>query len=643
MREPAASSSKVSGDGSASGTDCLRESLPDAAALKELLETLGEKVHAVAGSVWFPQVTSDGKAALRLVATSGSHAALSDYAGPQREDMQRAAAECSQTGAPLLLMPHLQAPERNLFNRSAEALVSLPLHLSGHASGVLQWWAGADVERGELTRGTGELQAETVSLGKRWQQRETRMAAHRAEVQARLLDLAVEMAALRDAAGVAQLMAVHALALIGGERSTVMVRTRGRWKVLAVSGQERVDQRGAHAQAALQLAKSMRGNGNPPDSGLRFPAARDGWEGQATLEWGEPGSDEAWGLIWMEATSAGVFEFSQKAAETADKQALVPIQLFRRMAAAALRSSLTFEQTWMGRWAAKSTPRPSFEPGRPVGRWIRKLAPLVLMAMAAWWPIPEKLEADCMIRPVVRGYVAAEIPGRVDSILVREGDEVQAGQAVALLDATRLETELQTAEQLRLRHEGEVERHRGKGEEALAQVAAAQARAAAAECDRLRTAIQLCQLKTPVSGVVVTQDLHLLAGVYLEAGQNLAEVAGTSSWNLRLDLREQDMGPLVDQLGSGERPEVRYILHTLSSEVLTTRLGGPGDVGPMVVHAGGKGILPVLTGPITLPTKTSLRLRSGLSGRAVVILLPRPALLVMTRGFLNWLRLHWWL
>jgi len=135
----------------------------------------------------------------------------------------------------------------------------------------------------------------------------------------------------------------------------------------------------------------------------------------------------------------------------------------------------------------------------------------------------------------------------------------------------------------------------------------------------------------------------LLAGVYLEAGQNLAEVAGTSLWNLRLDLREQDVGLLAGHLESGGRPEVRYILHSLSSEVLSTRLGGLDELGPMVVHEGGRGLIPVITGPLSLPNTSALHLRSGLSGRAVVVLPSRPALLVLTRGFVHWLRLRWWI
>jgi hypothetical protein len=38
---------------------CLRESLPDAAALSDLLQTLGTRFRAVAGSVWLLHKPSD--------------------------------------------------------------------------------------------------------------------------------------------------------------------------------------------------------------------------------------------------------------------------------------------------------------------------------------------------------------------------------------------------------------------------------------------------------------------------------------------------------------------------------------------------------------------------------------------------------
>lgn len=624
-------------------SECLRESLPDAAAWGELLQSLGTRLQAVAGSVWLLNRPSEGPAALRLTATWGLHTALSNPASPQREDMQRAALECSKSTAPLLLMPHLQAPERNLFNRSPEALVSVPLRMGGGIAGIMQWWADASLGREELTRHVEALQAEAIPVGELWQQREMRMASRRAQAQAGLLDMAADMAALNDASSVAQLLAVHALELMGGERSTVLVRLRGRWKVLAVSGQEAVDKRGAHAREAMELAKTFTEGAQAEGAALQFPAGRAESLSQLVLTWGEPDSKEIWGMLWVEAAAANAFEYVQKAAETNDKLALAPIEDFRRLVVPALRSALAMEQTWMGRRTVKQLSAARFGAAGAAGGWMKRLALVTLIILAACWPMPEKLEADCMVRPVVRGFVAAEVPGRVDAILVREGEEVKVGQVVAKLDTTQLETGLAAAEQMRLRHEGEVERHRGKGEEAMARVAAAQARAAAAECDRLRSAIQLCQLKSPVAGVVVTRDLHLLAGIYLEAGQNLAEVAGTSLWNLRLDLREQDIGPLAGHLQSGRHPEVRYILHSLSSEILTTRLGGLDELGPMVVHEAGRGVIPVITGPLSLPQGSALHLRSGLSGRAVVVLPSRPALFVLTRGFVHWLRLRWWI
>ncbi|MBX7196902.1 MAG: hypothetical protein K1X94_32935 [Sandaracinaceae bacterium] len=243
--------------------------------MSELLEAYGAKLRAVAGGVWFPQRLADGQTALRLVATWGRHAALADPAGPQREDMQRAAANCSKTSAPLLLMPHLQAPERNLFNRSSEALVSLPWRLSWAVPSVLQWWVAAGTGREELIQRVEEMQVETVALGLLWQERELRMATRGAKIQAGLLDLASEITALRDAESVAQLLAVHALAVMGGERSTVLVRSRGRWKVLAVSGQDSVDKRCAHVQAALRLAESLHCEPDALGTGLHFLESRE--------------------------------------------------------------------------------------------------------------------------------------------------------------------------------------------------------------------------------------------------------------------------------------------------------------------------------------------------------------------------------
>lgn len=651
---------------------CLRSTLPDTAAWQCLLQTLGRQISAMAGVVWLPQLVpaasgSGQNLTLKLAAPWGEHAGLSDYAGPQREDMQRAAAECLRGAKPLLLMPHLQLPERQLFNRSNEALVTLPVVHQGAVVGVLQWWAAASLERDALAQGVEALYLDCATLGLRWREREAGLATKKAAAQAEVLQMAADLVAAPDAARMAQMVAAHALAMLGGERATVLVRQRGRWRVLAVSGQDRVDARGQHARAAVHLAKARStvagGQADPPPpaplAGLRVLSSADSvatasgaavppevvLPAQLTVEWAEPGQEhQPWGMLWLEGVSPSTFEFWEHVLKTNDSGAVAPLQTLRGLAAAALRAALVREVGLLARWFGRPASASShFDQARPAGRWVWRLAPALLVLAAAFWPWPVKLEADCMVLPAQSGYVAAEVSGRVQEILVREGDLVQSGQLVARLDSSRLETELQTAEQMRLRLEGEAERHRGKGDEALSRVFVAQARAAETECLRLKEAIALCELKTPVGGVVVTRDLHLLTGVFLEAGQNLAEVAGTAAWNLRLELREQDLEPLMNTLKEGGKPEVRYILNTHSSDVLSARIVSGEEIGPAVVHAGGKGAVPVLVGPLEVPEGSGFRFRSGLSGKAAVVLPKRPLISVMTRGFGVWLRMHWWL
>lgn len=653
------STTKCDNDGltasqSATWLPFLRDTLPDSAALSGLLEHLGQRLRAVAGAAWFVETTFEGQSALRRAAFWGAHPAFSGYADPQADDMQRAAAESVRGGIPLLLMPGLHAPERGLFNRSAEPIVALPLFCRGAAIGVFQWWASPEIDRSELARLVEQIQSETAQLGLTWKKREARVGTLRTLAQSHMLQLALDVVGSRNASEIAQKIAVHATAVLGGERATVITRTRGRWRVLAVSGVDRIDPRGSHARAAIALASAIENQPAAGTNGLRFAPnsllgaasfveSPAGLAAHATLEWSMEAQQKPWGVIWLEGASAEVFEYLEKAEKAGDEKALAPSQVLRRMAASALSSALAREQGFLGRLVSRMLPVASFEKQKASVRWSWRLGPVLLLLAAGFWPLPVKLEADCIVKPAVRGFVAAEVAGRVDEILVREGDKVQAGEIIARLDDSRLETELQTAEQLRLRYEGEAERYRGKGDEAMARVSSAQARAAEAECKRLKSAIDLCVLKTPVAGVVVTRDLHLLSGIYLEAGQNFAEVTGTTAWNLRLELREEDLELLSHDLAKGNHPEVRYILHTLSSEILTTFLGDGQDIGPMVVHTSGNGTVPVLVGPLKLPVNSAFHLRSGLSGKAVVVLPSRPAFQVLTRDFCAWLRMRWWL
>mgnify|MGYP000146600812 CR=1 FL=1 len=121
-------------------------------------------------------------------------------------------------------------------------------------------------------------------------------------------------------------------------------------------------------------------------------------------------------------------------------------------------------------------------------RWTLALALLAAaVAGAAWWSLPGRdgpppgvAVANGRIE-ATEVQVATKLPGRIDEILVDEGDSVQAGQVVARMDTQELEARLHEAQAQVTRH-----REARKAAEALVDQRDSQCAYAQSEHRRIR-------------------------------------------------------------------------------------------------------------------------------------------------------------
>lgn len=145
---------------------------------------------------------------------------------------------------------------------------------------------------------------------------------------------------------------------------------------------------------------------------------------------------------------------------------------------------------------------------------------------AALAPIDEVAEARGAIVP--EGFVRplqALVPGTVQTVLVREGDTVAAGQTLVQLDDSllrakqdQLQSELEAAQVSLLSY-----RQANAGVDSVIQ-AESRVTSIRSEMDANRLQIERSQLKAPVSGIV-TQLLPRGPGAVLQEGQTVAIVA----------------------------------------------------------------------------------------------------------------------
>ncbi len=204
----------------------------------------------------------------------------------------------------------------------------------------------------------------------------------------------------------------------------------------------------------------------------------------------------------------------------------------------------------------------------------------------AWWATrrePAPIQGQVEARQVT---VSAKVPGRIDALLVHEGDRVEAGQEVAVLRSPEIEAKATQAD-------ASLDAARAQEAKARSGARTEEVRAARAQWERAREAARLAA--TTLDRVQALYDEGVLpaqkrdeAETRLATSRSAAEAAGAAYEMARAGARREDRaaaGALVRQ-AEGGRAEVQAYLDEmrlvspLAGEV-TERVVEPGElVGP---------------------------------------------------------------
>ncbi|MBI2682837.1 MAG: HlyD family efflux transporter periplasmic adaptor subunit [Acidobacteriales bacterium] len=247
-------------------------------------------------------------------------------------------------------------------------------------------------------------------------------------------------------------------------------------------------------------------------------------------------------------------------------------------------------------------------------------AALLVLLLAPIWR--ETAEARFVLEPMERQVVRAEVPGRVEVILVKEGQAVGPGQTVAQLsnlslvsDKVRGRAGLQQAV---LRQQQAQVQYANLGEAVhVRRQAEVDQDIAAERTDKLT-------LKSSIQGVVLTPRVEDLAGGFVGAGEELMEIGDLRRMRARIYVPEYAMRGL--QIGSevslyveAESQVLRGTLPALAPESVAVPEG-------LIHKADYKGIhsSSFYTGVITMDNPDRL-LKVGMTGTAKIMVRRRSA------------------
>jgi GAF domain-containing protein len=241
----------------------------------------------------------------------------------------------------------------------------------------------------------------------------------------------------------------------------------------------------------------------------------------------------------------------------------------------------------------------------------------------AFCPLPMRISGDAVVAPQHIVTIAAPVDGNVTQVFAHEGQRVVAGDALGAMNDWQWRTDLASSE--------------AKYQEAMLVMQAdlahgapqagadrAQTEYLRSEVARARSRLESAQLRSPITGIVITPALQNAAGGHLDAGAPFAQVLDLSSAVVNIAVPQRDAA-LVRPGQSTAIKLDSYPQRSWHSPIAI--------ISPEAQHADGE---ETFAARVPLPNADGI-LRSGMTGRAKIFTGFRPAGYVLFRRPALWI------
>jgi GAF domain-containing protein/biotin carboxyl carrier protein len=448
-----------------------------------------------------------------------------------------------------------------------------------------------------------------------------------------LMEISKEITATLDLDGVLSTTVNRITTVIPADRCSVSVLRKGRWEVNAISGAMKVDLKNPAVQELAVMHEWLAGL----DGDLSVVETDEGIvaEHEAVREkfatyFQKTGFRALTGLLLKdEEGPVGVLVLESKDPQSLAASHIDLARIFANQVTSAIRNAMLYRQVpLIGVLQPLVEKRAKFA-ALPVSRQrllIGAGVVVLLVLVFPWWSKPA---GDARVLPEQVQPLSAEVEGVVRNVLVREGDHVTAGQLVAELDTdeTRVAVERTQAQYdilgrrvLQLEAEGNL---------GAARIERARWQQAAAELDLHRTQLAQAQIRSPISGVVVTPHLDERVGQNLHRGDVFCQVVNLDHAWAEVAVPETDVG----NIKPGQEAWLK--LNTYPERKFVGRVV---QVAPQAREQLDERFFDVI---VDVPNPDHL-LRSGMMGRGKVLTERAPIGYLMLRTPARWIWLKVW-
>jgi hypothetical protein len=195
------------------------------------------------------------------------------------------------------------------------------------------------------------------------------------------------------------------------------------------------------------------------------------------------------------------------------------------------------------------------------------------------------------------------------------------------------------SEQQLARHRVEAARAQASGNEPERKIAELAVRKEQEIIKRLEYLRSRTVLRSPIDGVVLTRGVQERAGEGMEKGKLFCEVGSLGSYELQIDLRQRDIGPLLDALARNGQVPVDFILHAHARQALKGELSGALQISQLPELRTNETVF-LARMPFPSDSLTD-GVKSGSTGKASITLGRRPWGWLLTRPFLHYVKMNW--
>ena len=656
------------------------------------------------GCVWLVgQRTADGKSEFQLAAAVDLESSLFQTDEAQRGLLLRALSEVVNTkkpfilpaddpnagGAPGSLQSQLgQRSAPTSPNRAPYPFIQVPLFLKEQVLGVLQVWLQPYVSRDNYAEFANFLSQLATHVEQFFQSRRLGNLVVENQRLQHLLKFSTDLSGSLDPQEVARLVAGYSRDLLACERTAVLQLQGDQWVALAISGQEVVEKKSSTVKSVTAFvdahtprtpqAVTLEGANAPELKPYIVPLSRKELLSVAagpihshalSANANSRAADNAYfelsqvasvlivqlldadkrvqGALLAESTTEGFFDLIPGSAELPPHHRLAEWlagNTGRSLAASLDHRELPFLfATKRLRDARRQLA------GSERKRYILKRGIILgVLACVCLFPWKEEVESDCTLVPQKRVKIVPEVSGRVEEVFVREGNFVKKGDPIAKLDTAALEADLKHGREEVLAATAESEKYRGLSDPSNEQIALTKVRAAEEHVKSRERDIASANLKAPIDGVVLTKDIELIRGVFLNAGADFAVMGSKDAWDLQVHVNEKKIGKIEDVLASKKKIDISFILYSQNMHALSGVLSDRTQFSQVAYPHQRENAVQENAFILTLPdvqTQAPEEVRRGfrpeLTGRASIPLGRRPLIFLWGRGIAEWFRLKW--